>query len=297
MNDILTIITPTYNRVDKLHNLYKSLTEQTCKDFVWLVVDDGSTDDTKEIMQNWIDEAVFELQYIYQKNAGKHSALNTGVREIKSKLTFIVDSDDILTTDAVSTIIEDYQYIADNKKICGIGYLRGYSEKQVIGDRYTADRFIGNFIQERTVRNVTGDKAEVWKTEYLKAVPFPEIPGEKFLGESYVWNTLAKTTDMLFINKIIYITEYLEGGLTKSGRKLRISCPIGGMLNSEILLGKEFDLKTRVKGALLFVAYGKFAGYKYPTILEKSQKCKLVLLFYVPGVVLYHYWKKRYMRD
>lgn len=295
--NLVTVITPTYNRKDKIKNLYKSLKEQTTYNFNWLIVDDGSTDNTEELVKIWCDESPFSIQYYSQKNRGKHCALNLGISKIQTTYTFIVDSDDILTPDAIEKVNEDAYKYENDDSICGLGYLRGYSEKEVIGDYYHQNDFIGNFIDVRFRKNINGDKAEVWKTEDLKSCPFPEIEGEKFLGEGYVWCTLALSKQMYFSNSIIYITEYLEGGLSKSGRKLRIMCPIGGMMNSKLMMDKEFDLKNRIKGTLLYIAYARFAQRGIRYMIYDTKRIHLIISNFLFGNVLYLYWKFKYMKE
>lgn len=291
---LVTVLTPVYNRKKEIGNLYKSLLAQTTMEFAWLIVDDGSCDNIKSLVLKWKEEAHFPITYVYQKNGGKHRALNNGVKQIHTPYVFIVDSDDILTTDAIQTVNEDADKLKENKNICGIGYLRGYSEDRVIGDKYPQNRMISDFISVRFKQKVNGDKAEVWKTEDLKRVPFPEVSGEKFMGEGYVWCTLAKQKRMLFVNKIVYITEYLEGGLSQSGRALRIKCPIGGMYSARIMLDKQFDVKNRIKGSLLYVAYGFFAKKSIRFMLKDSGNPVLVVLTLLPGWLLYLLWKKKY---
>lgn len=295
--NLVTIITPTYNRKDKIKNLYESLKHQTTYEFEWLIVDDGSTDNTEELIKDWCKESPFSIRYYKQENRGKHCALNLGINKIQTAYTFIVDSDDVLTPNAIAKINQDAHKYEDNDSICGLGYLRGYSEEEVIGDYYPENDFIGNFIDIRFRKNINGDKAEVWKTKDLKSCPFPEIKGEKFLGEGYVWCTLALSKQMYFTNSIIYITEYLEGGLSKSGRKLRIMCPIGGMMSSKLMMNEAFDLKNRIKGTLLYISYAKFAQRGIRYMIQDTKRKDLIISNFLFGNCLYLYWKYKYMKD
>ena len=288
---LITIVTPSFNRADKLPNLYNSLQHQTCKDFTWMIIDDGSTDDSKHIISNFsgID---FPIQYIYKENGGKHTALNVAFRKVETELLFIVDSDDILTPDAIETIEKDWESVKE-QNLCGISYLRGYSETEVIGDEHPIDHSIDNFINIRFHKKIGGDKAEVWKTSCLKGLQFPENPHEKFISETYMWLKLAKRWDMLFVNKILYITEYLEGGLSDSGKPLRFKSPKNMIEGSLETMSEHFPLKWRIKETLLYIVYSKFDGRG----LKDMSNCPykgLVLTCYVPGILLYHYWKKKY---
>ncbi len=295
---IITIITPTYNRRDKLTNLFRSLCAQTCKDFTWLCVDDGSTDNTHDIIDSFRqyfaqNDCGFTVGYIYKENGGKHTALNIAIKTVTTDLFFVVDSDDILTPDSIETIHQDWAKVK-NHNLCGIGYLRGYDNNTVIGDLYTKDGLEDTFINERYNRGVDGDKAEVWVTKCMQeAGGFPEYPGERFISESVLWIKMARKRKMLFRNKIIYITEYLTGGLSASGRALRFRCPNLMTYGSLETMSKDFSLKIRLKETLLYIVYCKFGHWSLKRILDCPYKT-LVLVGYLPGLLLYHYWKKKY---
>lgn len=289
----LTIVTPAYNRADKLPALYESLCQQTSDDFNWLVVDDGSQDGTKQVIEKMEQEGRLLISYLYKPNGGKHTALNLAIKMVKTELFFIVDSDDVLTPDAVETILRDWDRVRD-QDLCGIGYLRGYDSSKVIGDRYTADGLVDTFINERYNRGINGDKAEVWVTKCLQeAGGFPEFPGERFISESVLWIKMARKRKMLFRNKIIYITEYLSGGLSDSGRALRFRCPHLMAYGSLETMSKEFSWKIRLKETLLYIVYCKFGHWTLKRIWDCPYKI-LVLVGYLPGLLLHHYWKKKY---
>lgn len=290
---LITVFTPTFNRANTLQRLYESLLGQTCYDFEWIVVDDGSIDDTYNLIQSFYKKNhSFEIRYFYQENGGKHTAINRGMIEANGELFFIVDSDDVLTADAIRTIVDDWKKVEDNN-LCGISYLRGFSENKVIGDQHPTDHGIGNFIDVRVNQNVGGDKAEVWVTKLMRAFPFPVFPNEKFIGETYIWYQLAEKYDMLFVNKIIYITEYLGGGLTKSGKAMRIKNPLGAIELCKIAMSPSFCYKAREKKAMLYVAYHFFAKKGFKDMMVVPYK-GLVLLNYVPGYLLYRYWNLKY---
>ena len=287
----ITIVTPTYNRAHTLPHLYDSLCQQTNQNFDWLIIDDGSNDNTKELCQEFAGQN-FKVQYIYKDNGGKHTALNLAIDIVTTELFFIVDSDDFLTVDAIQTILNDWETIKD-KDLCGISYLRGYSADAVIGDKHPKDHVIDNFNQVRFNQHIDGDKAEVWVTECLKEYRFPVFEGERFMGESWMWAQLAFKRDMLMVNKIIYITEYLEGGLSRSGRTLRIKCPQGGRESALIGMNLAFDLRTRIKMSIIYVAYSLFA-HKSLSAIFKMPYPFIVALTLPFGWALYLHWNRRY---
>lgn len=219
----ITIFTPTFNRKELIERLYQSLLNQSQKNFEWLVVDDGSTDDTefffKELLCN---NQPFPIRYIKQENGGKHRAINRGTKEAKGELFFNVDSDDILIEDAIERINQWVSTLDTTHKWAGIAGLRGTSNTDVIGKRNNFAPFIDAKNTERRQNNLEGDKAEIYFTEVLRKYPFPEFPGENFISEEVVWNAIARDGYYLrWFNEIIYICNYLEGGLTNDFNKER----------------------------------------------------------------------------
>lgn len=215
---MITVFTPTYNRCHLIDRLYKSLLVQTVKDFEWIVVDDGSTDDTEKYFETILRiDNPFKIIYYKQTNGGKHRAINAGVRLANGKLFFIVDSDDYILNDAIEKLDKWCKSLDDSKKWAGVAGLRGYSEDICIGGAGKNKPFIDAKNTERNKYNLAGDKAEAYFTSVLREYPFPEFAGEKFITEEAVWNDIA--SDGYYIrwyNDIIYIGEYLAGGLTRS---------------------------------------------------------------------------------
>ena len=190
----------------ELQSLWDSLQKQTVKDFEWLVVDDGSTDGTKNLITQLQEKSEFSIRYSYKSNGGKHTALNVGIQIICSELTFMVDSDDCVTDDAVESILKIRKKYKSQNKICGYAFLRVFPDGKVNGKKFDVDEKIGSYIDVRVNGDDTGaDKAEVFKTHCLKEFPFPEYPNEKFLGEDLVWVRMARKYEMVHINKAIYV--------------------------------------------------------------------------------------------
>lgn len=257
MQEIITILTPVYNRKEQMQNLFASLCRQTNKKFIWMIIDDGSTDGLSNTIEDMQSKADFKIEYQYKSNGGKHTALNIGFEAIDTELTFIVDSDDMLTDSAIDTVIKEWIPLRE-KNLAGISFLCGYKDGAVIGTKFPTDG-VYNSIDIRFKYKVAGDKAEVWRTDLLKKYKFPETAGEKFISENYVWLQIAFEYNMMYVNKIIYIAEYLEGGLSNLGRKLIISNPIGAMHVTRIYFNQRFSLKERIKRAWLYICYAKFA--------------------------------------
>lgn len=294
---VLTIITPTYNRREKIKILWRSLLSQTNKNFEWLIVDDGSTDHTGEMIEQIKQGSPFLVRYIYKKNGGKHTALNVGISSIESELTFIVDSDDHLTKDAVDSIIKIHNKYNGHNEICGYSFLRAFPDGNVNGKYFNSSEIIGSYIDIRINSHDThSDKAEVFYTRCLKEFPFPEYPGEKFLGEDIVWARMGRKYQMVHINKAIYIGNYLEDGLTKNRRKNNIASPIGCMHRAEEFLESDINIRYRIKAALQYIIYGKFAKLSIKDLLKQTTYQKFVVIFVLPGLIVYRRWKKIYNR-
>ena len=291
----LTILTPTYNRGGVLPQLYDSLKKQTCKDFEWVIVDDGSKDNTQEVVKAWLSDSDFPIRYFFKENGGKHTALNYAVKQIESELTFIVDSDDTLTTDAVETVLRYHKRYEDEKNICGYAFLRAYPDGSVNGKEFVPNERVASYTEARVNSDDTmADKAEVFKTACLKEFPFPEYQGERFLGEDIVWVRMARKYMMVHINKAIYVGNYQDDGLTKNRRLNNIKSPIGCMNREKEFMGPEFKKKYRVKAALQYIIYGKFANVSVAEILKNTPDKKLTLFCLIPGLILQKSWKRKF---
>lgn len=222
----LSIFTPTYNRGHLLPRLYESLKKQSCKEFEWVIVDDGSLDNTKDIVQKFIDEREIIIKYSNQVNSGKHIAINKGAILAEGEFFFIVDSDDYLTPDSVQFIKEKCNLIRDIKSIAGISGRKGYSENKVIGSKLESfDNLICNALDFRYKFKISGDMAEVVKVKILRDFPFPVILGENFCTEGLIWGRIAQYYSFVWYSNIIYIAEYLEGGLSASSCLIRMRNP------------------------------------------------------------------------
>ncbi len=232
---MVTVFTPTYNRAYILPKLYASLRTQTSFDFEWLIVDDGSTDETERLVNEWLTERnEFYIRYYKQVNGGKHRAINKGVQLAQGKLFFIVDSDDYLTTDAIETLICWEKLVAkEGRQFCGVaGERASIKDGKLMGTANNYGEYVDATALEREKYNIYGDKAEAFYTEVLKQYPFPEIDGEKFITENVVWYRIANDGYLMrWYSKPIYMCEYREDGLTHQGHTLFASNPKGYALS------------------------------------------------------------------
>ncbi len=290
----ITILTPTYNRAYTLKKLYNSLIEQEENNFEWLIIDDGSNDNTKDIVDNFIREEKIKISYYYQKNGGKHRALNKGIELINSELTFIVDSDDYLSKDAIKKINFYYNKYINQKEICGFSFLRMYDNNEVIGDKYHYNEKIDNYLKCRVNENILGDKAEVFYTQILKEYKFPEFKNERFLSEDVVWIEIAKKYNMVYINYPIYYTEYLNDGLSKNDKKMKFQSPIGSALRGKKLMYRKIKFKVNLKGAIIYDCYKIEIKENMPKELLLENNFEKLLTFLVKplGYIYNKKWKR-----
>lgn len=291
----LTIITPTYNRKKQLNNLYASLKKQNNKNFQWLIIDDGSTDGTEQIVKKFKNDS-FPVEYYKKNNGGKHTALNESHKYIKGDYIIIVDSDDTLVQDSIDTIYEYIKIIDNNPEVAYISFQRGSDKKSPLAKKINSDGIIANHIKYRINENRIGDCSEVVKTEIFKKYPFPEYENERFLSEGYLWAKIAQNYNALYSTKIIYICNYLEGGLTKSGRNNRIKSPLGGMAAANAFLeakhNPKLSLRRACKFTLVFIIYSKFANKNYTETTKECNRRALAKILYPFGFILYLKWRK-----
>lgn len=226
---IITVFTPTYNRAYCLPKLYKSLCEQTSKDFLWLVVDDGSTDNTKELIKNYIDEGSIHIEYHWQKNGGKHVAHNYGVELCSTELFVCVDSDDALTPNAVQKVVSDYKNHIDNN-ILGMYYRRVLSNGTNVAKPYPVGLDRVGITDLYHKYNFSGDTMIVFVTKKIKDYSFPVFSDERFVSEVVFYSRLNQIAPMLLFEDGLYVCEYLPDGYTSNTDKLMIKNPKGTAL-------------------------------------------------------------------
>lgn len=243
----IAILTPTYNRSKELRRLFETLREQTCPNFEWYIVDDGSTDNTADLVADFKSVAPFRIFYLRKDNGGKHTAINLAMQYVDCELTFIVDSDDWLPPTSIQSILDAFRRIPDAKGVCGISFLKEMHNADVMC-RFPANWMRGRYMDVRINRRIQGDKAEVFYTNCLREYPFPVFEGERFYHEDGVWARMSVRYEMYYVNEVVYEGEYLQGGLTSSNRTIKMSSPRGmkdrseafleypGFVNSSILL-------------------------------------------------------------
>lgn len=211
MEKTLTIFTPAYNRAHTIDRTYQSLIRQTCKDFLWLIVDDGSTDDTKKLVEGWIRENKIPITYIYQENQGMHGAHNTAYKNITTELNTCIDSDDWMPHDAVEKIINAWKEHS-HEKYAGIIGLDQTADGKLIGTNFPEN------LKETTLQGFyeaggQGDKKLVYRTDIIKQYPeYPLFKGERYVGLAYKYMLIDQDWKLITLNEPLVTVEYqLEG--------------------------------------------------------------------------------------
>ena len=246
-----TVFTPLYNRSNYLDRIYESLKKQSFKDFEWVIVDDGSNDDPEKIINNYIEEDTLKIVFFEQKNKGKHFAINKGLEFAEGEYFYIVDSDDFLPDDALLVLNQKISTISDKSGFAGVAGRTMNHDRIILGTQFEQDISCSS-IDIRYRYKITGDLAEVFKTEILKKYKFPEISGEKFCPEALVWNRIAENHKLLFFNLPIYICEYLPGGLSDKIVKIRMDSPQATMLTYSELYKHNIPLISKIKSLINF---------------------------------------------
>lgn len=292
---LVAVVTPTFNRAYILPKLFESLKNQTSKNFKWYIVDDGSKDNTEDVVKTF-NTTDFEIEYHKKENGGKHTAVNLALDILNEELTFIVDSDDTLTPDAIETIEKDWPTIEDEKDIAGFSYYRAYPNGEIIGDKYPRDNFVDSYIHTRVNNKLSGDKAEVYKTAIFKNFKFPVFEKENFVSEAVVWCAIGREYKLKFINKVIYVGEYLPDGLTANAKTRILANPLGAVEVYKQLSKKPVNLKNRIKYTIAYIAYSREAKIKAKEQYKNANSKFLYILLFLPGLLAHFVLRKKYGR-
>lgn len=284
----LTIFTPAYNREKLLERGYEALKRQTCKDFLWMIVDDGSTDRTEEKVTTWINETKeFEIRYIKKENGGLHTGYNTAIEHADTELMVCVDSDDYMPDDAVEKIL-DFWKKEGSTQYAGIVGLDYDLEGKLIGDYLPKQKTV-NLIDLLTGKYnlVNGDRTNVIRTElYKKVAPMKSFKGEKNFNPHYMHLQISKEYDFLVLNENLKYVEYQPEGMTKSMWKQYYNSPHSFAETRKLYLSFEnTSFKFRFKHAIHYVSSCILAG-KFTEGIREIQQKGMVILAVIPGLLL-----------
>ena len=250
-----SIITPTYNRAELLPRVYECLCNQNFLDIEWIIVDDGSTDNTNEVVQKF--KKIFNIKYLYKINAGKPAAMNYGVDVANSYITISLDDDDIFCPD---TLKYTWNYFDSNtgffKYNCvGLSGLSQYENGEIIGHRFPFDSHVSDYIRYIKNKNILGDKCDFFTTKIYKEFPFPIINNEKQIAESIMHTRISFLYKTLYVNKVFYQKEFLNDGL--SAQNYWYMYPNSSELFYNESSTPPFNVKLQIKHSAKYIFFAK----------------------------------------
>lgn len=290
-NIILTVFTPAYNRAHTITRTYESLLNQNCKDFIWLIVDDGSADNTAELVKQWQKkDNGFEIQYIYKENGGMHTAHNTAYENIHTELNVCIDSDDCMGENAVKIILEKWEEVKDkgyagiigldadmNGNIIGSGFPDGLEETTVIG-YYSAGG--------------SGDKKLVYRTDVInKYPPYPVFEGEKYVALSYKYRLIDQSYKMAVLDKVLCNVDYQADGSSNTMWKQYLRNPKGFAFWRKVCMEHPESVKRLITDCIHYCSSSFIA--KNGKYISQSPKKLLTVLCTPLGLVMTIYIKRK----
>lgn len=302
---LFTVLTPTYNRAATLHRVYESLVAQTLRDFEWVIVDDGSTDNTHEAVLAWQAHADFPIRYVWQNNQHKKTAFNRGVREARGELIVALDSDDEIPPDALAVLKDAWDGIppARRDSYVAVTGLCARPDGSIVGDRFPQDVFDSTAVDVHFRYRIKGEKFGCMRTDVLRRFPFPEdVAG--FVPESLVWWAISRAGYLSrFVNRVVRIYHDTPGGLSQG--KVSVSNNAQGLylLNWDMLQHHLDWFRYRPKEFILAAArYTRFRLHLdhsgLPNALDAYKLTQpaaraLVLLMWPLGYALYRRDRRR----
>lgn len=287
----ITVFTPTYNRAYCLHKLYISLCNQTINDFIWLVIDDGSTDNTKSLIEKWIAEEIIEIEYYNKDNGGMHTGYNMAYSLIRTELNVCIDSDDFLTDNAIESIVQFWKKNG-SKEYAGIVGLDATVDNKILGKKFPDELYNSTLEDLYYKYHITGDKKLVYRTDVVNEfLRYPEFAGENLVPLGSLYLQIDKKYTLLCLNEILCIVEYMDDGSTKNIFKQYRKSPQG--FRHARLINMRFSnyWRVRISNILHYISHCiQLKDYK---LLFKNSFPILTFLLLPAGFLLNQYIKLR----
>mgnify|MGYP003649220091 CR=1 FL=1 len=292
----LTVFTPSFNRAYCLEQLYQSLVRQTHHAFMWLIIDDGSTDNTKEVVNGWVEEAKIPIQYHYQENLGMHGAHNAAYRLMETELNVCIDSDDFMPDDAIEKILYNWSKIKDKPGFAGLVGLDANKNGDIIGTT------IPTHVTETTMYDLyykhgaIGDKKIVYRTDVVKKYPpYPIFSGERFVPLGYLYQLIDQDFKLFPVNEVFCIVEYLQDGSSMNMLKQYRKNPKGFAFSRKSRMELSKNHVVQFKNAIHYVASSIFIkNWKF---IKESPKKTITVLAIPFGIMLHLYIKYKTKND
>jgi glycosyltransferase involved in cell wall biosynthesis len=281
----LTIFTPTYNRAYCLHQVYNSMIHQNSKDFIWLIIDDGSTDSTKELVEGWQRENKIEVHYLYQENQGMHGAHNTAYQNIQTELNVCIDSDDYLVDNAVEQIINKWKTRDYSVEVAGIIGLDAYKDGSLVGSAIPPHVVYSGLSELYFKYKVQGDKKLVLRTDLVKKYPkYPLFSNEKFVPLGVLYTMISRDYKFICSNEVYCIVEYLPDGSSKNIYKQYKINPRGFRYSRLIEMQYSHSIAYTFSRAIHLISSSLFARMNP----FKDNSFALITFFALPFGLLLH---------
>lgn len=287
----LTVFTPTYNRAHTLPRTYASLTCQDCKDFVWLIVDDGSTDDTRALVKALqMQEHSFEIRYLYKENGGMHTAHNTAYEVIDTELNVCIDSDDCLAPGAVRNILAKWDSVQKDK-YAGIIGLDADLQGNLIGTGFPAG-MVETTLSGYYAAGGIGDKKLVYRTDVIRQYPpYPVFKGEKYVALAYKYRLIDQDYKLAVLNEILCNVEYQQDGSSNTMWRQYLNNPKGFAFWRTVCMQYPVSRKRLFIDCIHYVSSSILAGDRH--FLIHSPRKALTAAAILPGALLSFYTKKK----
>ena len=280
----LTVFTQAYNRAHTLPRTYESLCNQKCKDFCWLIIDDGSTDDTEQLVKGWMEkDNGFEIQYIYKENGGMHTAHNMAYENITTELNVCVDSDDCMAEDGVAKILKKWDEVKDSG-YAGIIGLDADMNGKIIGKSFPKS------MKETTLMGYyamggAGDKKLVYRTDIIKKYPpYPVFEGEKYVALAYKYRLIDQDYKLAVLPQILCNVEYQEDGSSGTMWKQYLKNPKGFAFWRKICMRYPESRKRKIVDCIHYCSSSQIAKDKW--YIRESPAKFMTFLCSPLGVVL-----------
>ncbi len=281
----ITVFTPTYNRAYCLHKCYESLIVQSNQDFVWLIIDDGSTDDTQGLVESWIKENKIDIQYHFQENLGMHGGHNAAYRLIETTLNVCIDSDDCMAGEAIEKILNSWDKIKDKPNFAGLVGLDADESGKIIGTKIPENIKETTLYKLYNTHKVLGDKKLVYRTEVVKKYPpYPIYKGERFVPLGYLYQLIDQDYKLFPVNEVFCVVEYMEDGSSMNMLKQYRRHPKGFAFSRKSRMELAENFKDKFKNAIHYTSSSMFV--KNGSFLKESPK-KITTFFAIPfGILL-----------
>jgi glycosyltransferase involved in cell wall biosynthesis len=294
---LVTVITPTYNRSRVLRRLYESLCRQTSQSFEWLVIDDGSTDETPQLLAAWTRHAPFPLRWVREANAGKHIALNAAYERIATPYVAMMDSDDWYTDDGLEVLVRHWDAIpgAQRHEFASVEGTTVYPDGTPTMARFPSDVFDCDALTMTTRYGLRGDTMGMFRTDVLISYPFPEYEG--YVIEGLVWNRIAARYRTRFVNEVVAFKEYQPDGLSDWTAAKVISAARGfRQFNEELLWSPiRLPMAQRLRAYANFVRFSSHTRLSFRCQARSCPRRTLWLATAPVGIALAHRdrWRAR----